>query len=108
MSVVDNKTIDGVALTNDKNGIILLIADHLDWSDEYQHLMMLQRKINVYITFLEEKQYEEIVYGVIEIHFLYNLTVNAEKFLQSVQNQVAELGIKIQYCVSQEETDEIR
>ena len=30
MSVVDNKTIDGVALTNDKNGIILLIADHLD------------------------------------------------------------------------------
>ena len=112
MSVVDNKTIDGVALTNDKNGIILLIADHLDWSDEYQHLMMLQRKINVYITFLEEKQYEEIykgeeiVYGVIEIHFLYNLTVNAEKFLQSVQNQVAELGIKIQYCVSQEETDE--
>lgn len=114
MSVVDNKTIDGVALTNDKNGIILLIADHLDWSDEYQHLMMLQRKINVYITFLEEKQYEEIykgeeiVYGVIEIHFLYNLTVKAEKFLQSVQNQVAELGIKIQYCVSQEETDEIR
>ena len=31
-----------------------------------------------------------------------------KKFLQSVQNQVAELGIKIQYCVSQEETDEIR
>ena len=55
MSVVDNKTIDGVALTNDKNGIILLIADHLDWSDEYQHLMMLQRKINVYITFLERE-----------------------------------------------------
>ena len=94
MSVVDNKTIDGVALTNDKNGIILLIADHLDWSDEYRHLMMLQRKINVYITFLEEKQYEEIYKGeeivywkLSEIHFLYNLTVNAEKFLQSVQNQ---------------------
>ena len=71
-------------------------------------------KINVYITFLEQKQYEEIykgeeiAYGVIEIHFLHNLTVNAKKNLQSVQNQVAELGIKIQYSVSQEETDETR
>lgn len=114
MSVVDNKTVDGIALTDDKNGIILLITDHVDWSDEYQHLVMLQEKINVYITFLAEKQYEEIykgeeiAYGVIEIHFLYDLTVNAEKFLQSVQNQVAELGIKIQHCVSQEKIDEIR
>ena len=60
MSVVDNKTVDGVALTDDKNGIILLITDHVDWSDEYRHLVMLQEKINVYITFFEEKQYEEI------------------------------------------------
>ena len=41
MSVVDNKTVDGVALTDDKNGIILLITDHVDWRDEYQHLVML-------------------------------------------------------------------
>lgn len=113
MSVVDNKTVDGAGLTDDK-GIILLITDHLDWSDEYQHLVMLQEKINAYITFLEEKQYEEIYkeeeigYGIIEIHFLHNLTDNAKKFLQAVQNQVAELGIKIQYCVSQENVDEIR
>ena len=112
MSIVDNKTVDGIALTDDNNGIILLIADHMDWRDEYQHLVMLQEKINVYITFLEQKQYEDIykgeniTYGIIEIHFLYNLTANAEKFLQSVQNQVAELGVKIQYCVSQEGADD--
>jgi len=97
-----------------EESIILLIADHMDWRDEYQHLVMLQEKINVYITFLEQKQYEDIykgeniTYGIIEIHFLYNLTANAEKFLQSVQNQVAELGVKIQYCVSQEGADEAR
>lgn len=114
MSVVDNKTVDGIALTSDKNGIILLITDHLDWNDEYQHLMILQEKINAYIFFLEEKQYEDIykgqniVYGIIEIHFLYELTSNGEKFLQSVQNQVAELGIKIQYSVSQEGINETR
>lgn len=32
MSIVDNKTVDGIALTDDNNGIILLIADHMDWS----------------------------------------------------------------------------
>ena len=69
--------------------------------DEYHHLLALQEKINTYISFLEEKQYNEIYkeddieYGIIEIHFLYNITSNAEKFLQSVQNVVAELGIKI-------------
>lgn len=47
-----------------------------------------------------------IKYGVIEIHFLNELTQNAKKFLQSVQNQTAELGISIQYCVSKEEEDE--
>ena len=112
MSVIDNKTVDGIALTNDNEGVILLITDHLDWNEEYQHLMMLQEKINVYISFLEEKQYEDIyngeniIYGIIEIHFLYSLTANAEKFLQVVQNQVAELGVKIQYYVSQEGIDE--
>ena len=103
MSVVDDKVIDGIALADDKNGIILLITDHLDWRDEYRHLLILQEKINAYISFLEEKQYENIYkrenirYGIIEIHFLYSLTVNAESFLQSVQNQVAGLGIKIEY-----------
>ena len=43
---------------------------------------------------------------IIEIHFLYSLTSNAEKFLQSLQNQVAEIGVKIQYYVSQEGTNE--
>ena len=54
MSGVDNKTVDGIALTSDKNGIILLITDHLDWNDEYQHLMILQEKINAYIFFLKK------------------------------------------------------
>ena len=114
LSVVDNKTVDGVALTDDKKGIILLITDHLEWKDEYQHLIMLQAKINAYISFLEEKQYEDIyqdvsiMYGIIEIYFLYCLTKNAEKFLHSVNNQLNELGIKIQYSVLQGEDNEVR
>ena len=103
MSLVDSTVVDGIALTEDKNGIVLLITDHLDWSEEYQHLMTLQEKINTYLGFLEEKQYEEmykeetITYGIIEIHFQHNLTDNAENLLQAVQNQVAQYGIEIQW-----------
>lgn len=114
MSVVDIGTVDGMALTEDKQGVILLITDHLDWENEYSHLIMLQEKINAYISFLEEKQYSEIYpdadisYDIIEIHFLYELTNNAEKFLHSVDNQLHELGINIRYCIAGEENDESR
>ena len=67
MSIVDNKTVDGIALTDDNNGIILLIADHMDWRDEYQHLVMLQEKINVYIT-----SYYIVVVFIDPLQGLYN------------------------------------
>lgn len=109
MSVVDNKTVDGIALTDDKSGIILLITDHLDWEDEYKHLILLQEKINAYVSFIEERQYVEIYpcesinYSLIEVHFLYNLTCNAEKFIHTVNNQLNELGIGIRYYISEGE-----
>lgn len=46
MSVLDRETVDGMALDKDGKGIRLFISDHLDWSDEYNHLLVLQEKIN--------------------------------------------------------------
>lgn len=109
MSVVDNRTVDGIALTENKTEIILLITDHLDWEDEYEHLTLLQEKINAYVSFIEEKQYvkiypcESIAYSLIEIHFLHNLTYNAEKFIHTVNNQLKEFGIGIRYYISEGE-----
>lgn len=101
MSVVDVNVVDGCAL--DKNGcLILMISDHLDWDDEYQHLITLQAKINAYIAFCESGQYlniypnEEIRYALIEIHCEYSPTKNAIAFLNQVQEQVGELGVKIE------------
>ena len=68
---------------------------------------------NLFYVWLE-KQYKDIyqdmsiMYGIIEIHFLHCLTKNAEKFLHSVNNQLNELGIKIQYSVLQGEDNEVR
>lgn len=106
MSVLEANTIDGIAMTNDDKGIVLLITDHLGWENEYQHLKILQKKINAYISFWESEQYKEIytdkiiIYGIIELHFIEEMPQSANKFLQVVQDQVGKLGIRIQYLIS--------
>lgn len=108
MSVVDKSTVDGIAITEDKKGIRLLIADHLDWHDEYNHLIMLQEKINAYISFCEEHQYVEVFrdiiveYAIFEFHFMYEPTANTMNFLERVQQQITEMGIKIECHISEE------
>ena len=101
MSVLDVDKIDGAGLVSKGDGIALLISDHLNWDNEYQHLMTLQEKINNYIIFCESRQYNKIYpeqyirFAIIEIYFLYEPTIKCIEFLQQVQNQVQELGIKI-------------
>ncbi len=53
-----------------------------------------------------EKQYEEqypdtsFDMAIIEIHFKYEISQNCEKFLNAVQSQVAQYGIKIEAHIS--------
>lgn len=107
MSVLDIDKVDGIALNNEE-AVVLLLTDHLDWENEYEHLTVLQEKINAYIAFLEGGQYKEIYpnniikKGIIEIHFQYELTQNAINFLQTVQDQVVQLGITIQCYITED------
>lgn len=76
-----------------------------DALSEYDHLTLLQEKINAYISYLESNQYKEqypemtFDLAVIEIHFKYDITEICEKFLQSVQNQLGQYGIEIKGVV---------
>lgn len=105
MSVLEKDKVDGIALKNNTT-IVLMISDHLDWSDEYSHLLILQEKINAYIGFCENKQYSQIYKDikiekfVFEIHFLYEITDKAREFLTQVQNQLCEADFLIEYNIS--------
>jgi len=96
MSVVESGTVDGIAV--DGNELRLLISDHLDFNDEYNHLMCLQEKINAYLGFIESRQYAEIYPDsqvesvVIEIHFKYKITDNCKKFITAVNDGISELN----------------
>ncbi|MCM1098106.1 MAG: branched-chain amino acid ABC transporter substrate-binding protein, partial [Ruminococcus flavefaciens] len=99
MAIDNTNVIDGMGVDKNRKALCLLLTDHFAWNgnnslSEYDHLILLQEKINAYIRYLEAKQYEEqypkekIVMAIIEIHFKYNITENCEKFLNTVQNQI--------------------
>lgn len=105
MSVTEGNMLDGVAM-DEEGALRLLITDHLDWENEYEHLYALQNKMNAYIHYCESGQYRQFTqdqepkYAVIEIHFLYEPTETAVEFLNNVQEQVGGMGIKIECQVS--------
>lgn len=102
MSVLDRESVDGLALAQEGTELRLLITDHLDWSREYDHLVALQEKINSYIDFCEDHQYQQVYpnaaikYAVFEIHFQHEPTEKAWRFLEQVQRQVNEMGITLE------------
>ena len=90
MAIDNPNVIDGMAIDEDRKAICLLLTDHFAWNgndtlSEYDHLILLQEKINAYISYLDTRQYEEqypkeeIVMAIIEIHFKYDITSTIPK-----------------------------
>ena len=72
MSVVESGVVDGIGLA-DNETMKMLITDHLDWQDEYQHLLMLQEKINSYIGFCESGQYQDVYADTSIKHIIFEI-----------------------------------
>lgn len=105
MSVLDIEAIDGVAINKDGNELRMLISDHLEWENEYEHLFKLQNKINSYLCFIDSRQYIEIYpkYNFsmfcIEIHFKHEITKNCSKFLKVINKQLLASNITVEYFI---------
>ena len=105
MSVADTNKVDGIGISKDGNKLILLISDHLDWLNEYEHLVQLQNKMNSYIDFIGDQQYREIYPNMvfssfcIEVHFMYGLTENCLKFINIISEQLENQNISIDIIV---------
>jgi len=105
MSIEESNSIDGLGVSSDKKSLKLLVADYLDWENEYEHLILLQKKINSYINFIETEQYKSIYpkYDferfTIELQFKYNITDNCRKFIETATQQIKELNTVINYIV---------
>jgi hypothetical protein len=102
MAVTDIDTIDAMGLVpNSPKKLDLLISDHLDWKDEYEHLTVLQTKINLYLAFIENKEFIEKYPNSnfsefeIIIQFLHTPTANCKEFILYSNKHVGVYGIRI-------------
>ena len=60
MSITDTDKVDIVSTRPDASIVKLVIGDHLDWDDFETHALLLQDKINTYLTFIETGQIHRI------------------------------------------------
>lgn len=101
MSVIEVDKIDAMGISKDGKGLILMLADHLDWIDEVNHLLMLQNKINSYLEYIESNQFLDIYpdvnfkYYVIEVHFKFQITNNCIKYIDVINKQLEIYKIKV-------------
>lgn len=102
MSVDQTQVIDVVS--RDPQGtIVLSISDHLDWNDTQQHLLILQEKINTYLSFLDSGEiYEKYPDAKghpiqIDIRFHYQLSMEGRAFLAKVKPIVENSGYNFRF-----------
>lgn len=109
MSVTDAKIIDMWGVPKwDNSKIILGISDHLEWGDKTEqgeHLLVLQEKINTYIAFIESGEiYTEIPGAlgkspVIRVHGKFELPEQGEIFIDRVAETLKEVGIGFEFVL---------
>ena len=113
MSVSDAKTIDMWGIPKwDSNKIMLGIADHLAWGDKSQqaeHLLVLQKKINGYIAFIESGEICTQIPGalgkspVIRLQGKYELPEQGQSFIDSVSGVLKGVGIGFEFVLTAEQ-----
>lgn len=103
MSIEDKNIIDSIGTDLDRNKVVLAISDNLNWENEYDHLIMLQDKINKYLGFIESgeimKSYPQAAGKEFEIKIYakYNFSKKAKEFLDTAQKYIRDAGFTLSY-----------
>ena len=99
MAVDNLLVIDSISL--DKKGeVMLTISDHLEWDDNIEHLELLQKKINLYLEFIENGELLENYPDAKGRNVIINIIAKylpdkvAESFLQRVKQMLELMGYK--------------
>jgi len=104
MSVENGEVID-VAGRSKNNEIILTISDHLDWEDSESHLLMLQEKVNMYLSYIESDQILESYSDardcvvVIKVVGKYELNGEAKKFYNDASEVISDAGFELRFTL---------
>ena len=102
MSVENSKIIDYI--TNSNDSVVLTISDHLEWNDGYEHVFLLQEKINAYIMAIESKQLSSYFKSsndkvTISVALKYAPNDIGIRFFKEVQKELLNAGYKFDYYI---------
>lgn len=108
MSVENLNVIDFASIDTNGNAI-LTISDHLEWDDNNEHLLILQKKINAYLSAIESGNFY-VDYPsalkrniVIRIVAKYEPNIDAKLFLNATEKILESAGYGFKFKVSEKE-----
>lgn len=110
MSVAEAGVIDMWGIPDwDMSKIELVISDHLGWEpeEEMEHLLMLQEKINAYISFIESGEINTAIPSaagktpIIRVVGKYALSKQAEAFIDRVTEVLSDADIEFEFVLRQ-------
>ncbi|PTO87267.1 hypothetical protein CWO08_23560 [Vibrio sp. 10N.286.48.B8] len=90
---------------HDEEKVTLVISDHLEWDDQNEKLLLLQEKLNLYLSFIESgevfEQYPLAKNKLFEIQVVskYQPNNEAEKFILLASKVVSEAGFSLTHEV---------
>jgi len=99
MNLNEVKQVDVIGEDKESGEIVLTLIDEMDWDNEYNHLMLLQEKINNYLSFVESGEiltsYPSSVNKKVSINVVmkYEPSNNGNTFLNKVKGIVVNAGI---------------
>lgn len=105
MSVQDPKTVDFVSLGSEPNTALLVVSDHLEWTETLEHEMALQDKLNGYLSFVESGElYTRFPKAKgkrieIRIMFQHEPDTKGSAFLGKVKGAIEGAGFRFSYQV---------
>jgi len=104
MTISETSKVDFAVLDPDTDELILVISDHLDWTDEaHEHLRLLQEKLNAYLRFSESGEiYKEIPSAVgrkivFQVDGQYPLSSAARDFFMRAGEAIGNAGFKLSF-----------
>ena len=102
MAIDNTDKIDVISINTRTDYVVLTISDHLDWSDEYAHLILLQEKLNHYVAFVESGEIYEVYPKakgrkiVIQVVKKYSFPEIAEDFMKLAKEAIKDIPMELE------------
>jgi len=103
--------VDLLGIDKSTGAVCLTISDHLDWTHEFEHLKLLQDKLNSYLRYIESGEMHTALPGTvgrsIEINVVlkYEPSPTAESFLRKARTAIEAEGFQLSWRVLNNEED---